>query len=184
MTAIAMILLKRLYIIGPSVGVLGEWLLWIAGILTFVTVYQYFEKGLDYIYTVENNKKNPLVRLYGFEETEGVPERVLATLKNEPDIRGLYSVSARCTLYLAQAVEKLGVKGKVHLIGSDLYPESVRYLKEGIIDIIIHKNPHYQVTVGLKHLLTYLTRREEPALKDERLTSVIVCRSNVDKYLH
>lgn len=132
----------------------------------------------------ENNKKNPLVRLYGFEETEGVPERVLDTLKNEPDIRGLYSVSARCTLYLAQAVEKLDLKGKVRLIGSDLYPESVRYLKEGIIDIIIHKNPHYQVTVGLKHLLSYLTRREEPALKDERLTSVIVCRSNVDKYLH
>ena len=60
MTAIAMILLKRLYIIGPSVGVLGEWLLWIAGILTFVTGYQYFEKCLDYIYTVENNKKNPV----------------------------------------------------------------------------------------------------------------------------
>ena len=60
MTAISMILLKHLYFIGQPVGVIGEILLWIAGILTFVTGYQYFEKCLDYIYTVENNKKNPV----------------------------------------------------------------------------------------------------------------------------
>ena len=60
MTAISMILLQRLYLIGDVVGFVGEWLLWIAGILTFVTGYQYFEKCIDYIYTVENNKKNPV----------------------------------------------------------------------------------------------------------------------------
>ena len=60
MTAISMILLQRLYLIGDVVGFIGEWLLWIAGILTFVTGYQYFEKCIDYIYTVENNKKNPV----------------------------------------------------------------------------------------------------------------------------
>ena len=60
MTAISMILLKHLYFIGQPVGVVGEILLWVAGILTFVTGYQYFEKCLDYIYTVENNKKNPV----------------------------------------------------------------------------------------------------------------------------
>lgn len=60
MVAISMILLQRLYIIGNTVGILGEWLLWIAGILTFITGYQYFEKCIDYIYTVENNKKNPV----------------------------------------------------------------------------------------------------------------------------
>lgn len=60
MVAISMILLKKLYLIGDTVGILGEWLLWIAGILTFITGYQYFEKCIDYIYTVENNKKNPV----------------------------------------------------------------------------------------------------------------------------
>lgn len=60
MTAISMILLQHLYVIGDVVGFVGEWLLWIAGILTFVTGYQYFEKCIDYIYTVENNKKNPV----------------------------------------------------------------------------------------------------------------------------
>ncbi len=60
MVAIAMILLQNLYFIGEVVGVVGEVLLWVAGILTFVTGYQYFAKCLDYIYTVENNKQNPV----------------------------------------------------------------------------------------------------------------------------
>ena len=60
MTAISMILLQHLYIIGEVVGIVGEILLWIAGILTFITGYQYFEKCLDYIYTVENKKQNPV----------------------------------------------------------------------------------------------------------------------------
>ena len=63
MVAISMILLEK---IGEPVRFMGEWMLWIAGILTFVTGYQYFEKCLDYIYTVENNKKNP-VKVVGQE---------------------------------------------------------------------------------------------------------------------
>lgn len=60
MTAISMILLQNLYLIGEPVGIVGEILLWVAGILTFVTGYQYFAKCLDYIYTVENKKQNPV----------------------------------------------------------------------------------------------------------------------------
>lgn len=63
MTAISMILLQHLPLIGAPVGVLGEWLLWVAGILTFITGYQYFDKCLDYIYTVENKKKNPVKKV-------------------------------------------------------------------------------------------------------------------------
>lgn len=39
-------------------GVLGEILLWVAGILTFITGYQYFEKSLEYI-KAENSKQKP-----------------------------------------------------------------------------------------------------------------------------
>ena len=38
-------------------GALGEFLLWIAGILTFVTGYQYFQKSMEYI-NDENKKKS------------------------------------------------------------------------------------------------------------------------------
>ena len=45
MTALSMMLLKGFWYWGG----IGELLLWIAGVLTFITGYQYFQKSLDYI---------------------------------------------------------------------------------------------------------------------------------------
>lgn len=56
MTALSMLFFKGWFIWGE----LGEGLLWVAGILTFVTGYQYFEKSLEYIKAenaVKENKK-------------------------------------------------------------------------------------------------------------------------------
>lgn len=54
MTALSMILFKDWWC---GWQVLGEVLLWIAGVLTFITGYQYFQKSLDYIRSIENAKK-------------------------------------------------------------------------------------------------------------------------------
>ena len=43
----------------PVFGFLGEILLWIAGVLTFITGYQYFQKSLDYVTEIEGGKKKP-----------------------------------------------------------------------------------------------------------------------------
>ncbi len=53
MTALAMILFNGWWIWGN----IGECLLWIAGGLTFVTGYQYFEKSLEYVRNEENKKE-------------------------------------------------------------------------------------------------------------------------------
>jgi len=52
MTALSMMLLKGFFYWGG----IGEILLWVAGILTFMTGYQYFQKSLDYIKEVEAAK--------------------------------------------------------------------------------------------------------------------------------
>lgn len=63
MTALSMILLSRIWVVnifGEDVmvwGVIGEILLWVAGVLTFMTGYDYFKKSLDYIKGLEENKK-------------------------------------------------------------------------------------------------------------------------------
>ena len=53
MTALSMMLLKGFFYWGE----IGEVLLWIAGVLTFITGYQYFQKSLDYVKATEKNKK-------------------------------------------------------------------------------------------------------------------------------
>lgn len=53
MTALAMMLFRDLWI---GWGVLGEVLLWIAAILTFITGYQYYQKSLEYVKAEEAKK--------------------------------------------------------------------------------------------------------------------------------
>ena len=55
MTALSMMLLKGVWYWGG----IGEVLLWVAGVLTFVTGYQYFQKSLDYICETEKCAKVP-----------------------------------------------------------------------------------------------------------------------------
>ena len=52
MTALAMMLFNGFW----HWNGIGEFLLWIAGILTFITGYQYFQKSVDYIKSVEAAK--------------------------------------------------------------------------------------------------------------------------------
>lgn len=53
MTALAMMLFNGLWIWNH----IGEVLLWIAGALTFITGYQYFQKSVDYVKSLENAKQ-------------------------------------------------------------------------------------------------------------------------------
>jgi len=55
MTALSMMLLKGFWCWGG----IGEILLWVAGALTFITGYQYFQKSLDYICATEKCAKVP-----------------------------------------------------------------------------------------------------------------------------
>ncbi|MBQ6362612.1 MAG: LacI family DNA-binding transcriptional regulator [Lachnospiraceae bacterium] len=118
----------------------------------------------------------------GAAEDTTVTSRVRACIEQNPTIGGMYSVNARGTLQLVDAVRALGLEGKIKIIGSDLYRESAQLLREGIIHYIIYKNPRNQARTGIQYMLDHLIWGTEPDTKDQRLTSLIVCRSNVDKY--
>ncbi len=72
MTALSMILAapaKFFNVWEPFWSGLGEILLWIAGALTFITGYQYFQKSLDYIRAVEKAKKKSSAKETAAPET-------------------------------------------------------------------------------------------------------------------
>lgn len=70
MTALSMLFFRGWFIW----GVLGEILLWVAGILTFITGYQYYEKSLTYIKS-ENGKKGSPVATVVREEKVSSKEK-------------------------------------------------------------------------------------------------------------
>lgn len=115
MVAIAMILLQKLPLIGTPVGDAGELLLWAAGILTFITGYQYFEKCLDYIYTVENNKNNPVKQVE--KEVKKIAVKVKKSvekvvIKKTPAVKGAKKEKA-VTKKASTAKAKKTTKAKV-----------------------------------------------------------------------
>lgn len=55
MTALSMLLLKGVWYWGG----IGEILLWVAAVLTFITGYQYFQKSLDYVRKMNKTGKTP-----------------------------------------------------------------------------------------------------------------------------
>lgn len=135
-------------------------------------------------YIRENNVKNKVIKLYGGDNSDDMTERIKDVLAHNDNIQGLYSVNARCSLILAQAVEAGGYgTDRYRMVGSDIYPESVDYMKKGIIDLIIDKNPCQQAVVGFHRLINYLVRHEVPFEKEEYVPSTIICRSNLEKYI-
>jgi phosphatidylglycerophosphate synthase len=53
MTALSMMLFRELWV---GWSYLGEFLLWVAAVLTFITGYQYYQKSLDYVKAEEAKK--------------------------------------------------------------------------------------------------------------------------------
>lgn len=72
MTALAMMLFKDLW---AGWGYIGEALLWIAAVLTFITGYQYYQKSLEYVKAEEERKKNPVKKVA--EAVKAVAETVV-----------------------------------------------------------------------------------------------------------
>ena len=66
MTALSMMLLRGFWYWGQ----IGEFLLWIAGILTFITGYQYFQKSLDYVKEAEAARKSVVAKAQKVSESE------------------------------------------------------------------------------------------------------------------
>lgn len=87
MTALSMILLKGVWYWGG----IGEVLLWIAGILTFITGYQYFQKSLDYISETEKCAKIPPMPKLPLEKLKKpvllAKDKVAKTTKNAKAIK-------------------------------------------------------------------------------------------------
>lgn len=66
MVALAMMMFRDLWI---GWGYIGEFLLWVAAILTFITGYQYYQKSLDYVRAEEAKKIKEVVVVAEKNET-------------------------------------------------------------------------------------------------------------------
>lgn len=112
-------------------------------------------------------------------ETEKRYERLLRFLKDEKEIGGCFSVYARGSVLLGQALEESGRAGQLAAVGSDLFPENIEYLKKGVFTNLYLKNPYAQSYLAAKILVEFLLKGTRPAMDLLNVGSEIVFRSSI-----
>jgi LacI family transcriptional regulator len=81
-------------------------------------------------------------------------------LESHPDLKGVFVTNA--TTYKAAEFLKRRQRGKsIHVIGYDLIPANIRYIKEGWIDFLIHQRPETQGYMGIYTLYRWLVLGEK-----------------------
>lgn len=75
-------------------------------------------------------------------------------IKNETNLKGLFVTTSK-VYQVAHVLKKIN-RSDINLIGYDLLDENVTYLKQGVIDFLIHQNPKQQTYLALKNSIEHL----------------------------
>lgn len=99
-------------------------------------------------------------------------------LRKHPDLKGVFVTNA-ATHLAAAYLKSCGLGRKVAVIGYDLVPENVRYLREGLINFLISQQPERQGYEGIMTLYRHVLLKE--AVLPKITTQLdIVTSENVD----
>ncbi|WP_348267819.1 LacI family DNA-binding transcriptional regulator [Edaphobacter paludis] len=104
--------------------------------------------------------------------------RQLMQARNRPE--GLYLSTAN-SMPVLQALDELGMLGKVSIVTTDLYHELVPLIELGKVLATLHQRPFTQGKLAFEQLLAYLLRddKRQPFI---RLAPHIVFRSNLSLF--
>jgi ABC-type sugar transport system, periplasmic component len=99
------------------------------------------------------NITNPDIQIIELYETKNHPERIAQTVKDFlrtfDDVRGIYINNARTTEQLCKSMIHYPHDVKLKIVGSELFPESIQYLKSGLLCALIDQKPYDQGYKGI-----------------------------------
>ncbi len=107
-------------------------------------------------------------------EVENIFEELL---NEEKDLQGVF-VSNSHTYEVAQYLENTNVDKKIYLIGFDLVPDNIEYMKKDIIDFLISQNPEQQGYAGIYSLYRKLVVGEKVS-KEITIPIEIITKENL-----
>lgn len=115
------------------------------------------------------------------ESAAGAAAQLAALLAKDPPF-AIYSASARLSVAAAQAVRQAGLAGRVRVIGSDCFDESLVLLREGALTAIIDKKIPRQAFLAMRALFHHAVRGQRPESGVLYVNPEIVLRSSLEHY--
>ncbi|HQV31697.1 MAG TPA: substrate-binding domain-containing protein, partial [Calditrichia bacterium] len=94
--------------------------------------------------------------------------------------RGIFVINSKI-FEVADYLSNRGLGEQVALVGYDLIPQNIKFLKQGVIDFLISQSPELQGYTGLISLYRHLMFQESIDL-EIRLPIEIITKENVDSY--
>jgi LacI family transcriptional regulator len=98
-----------------------------------------------------------------------------------PELEGIYINSAN-SLTVCQKLEELGLGGKIKVVASDVFPELLKYMRQGIVHASIFQDPFNQGRRALKQLYGCIAEGEV-CEKNILVRPQVVLHSNMDTFI-
>lgn len=88
------------------------------------------------------------------------PTKAIATIQRELEsstpVYAIYACSTRSTAVVAELLEKKGAYHDIRTIGSDVFPESVEYLRRGVLQALLNSRPKEMAYRAARTLTSHL----------------------------
>lgn len=118
-----------------------------------------------------------ILKLSNFGGIETTSHSIAQFLTADFDIAGIYSCSARNTVAICKAMDEAGKR--VPAVGSDVFEESIRLIREGKLSATIHKRHYEQTYRAIQVLVEHLTKNYVPEKDVELVMPVVAMRGNI-----
>ncbi len=129
--------------------------------------------------------RNGAEDIFEFMPTNSVIESNIAAFTKKlqsGNFGGCCAISARDSIALSAALEKTGLAKRITAMGSDLFPENVESLRNGVFCGIMQKNPYQQGYLAAQYIIEYLLRSKRPPSDVVKLGCETVFKSNLPLY--
>lgn len=140
------------------------------------------ERGFrDYI--SEKKIKHFNIHSYNLEICEEDElNRKISTIIRRDNIDGIFVSTSKGSSLTAYTLGNIGRKDIV-LVGYDMLKDNIMYLKEGLINYLIHQNPERQAFLGISYMSNFLLFKKQPPVTD-LFPLEIVTKENIDSFLN
>jgi LacI family transcriptional regulator len=137
-------------------------------------------EGFD-SYLRDKGLPNPVYKVYssGIKQRDG--ENMLSAIReNKPG--ACCSVNARGSVLLGNALRGEGLTDRIIAVGSDLFRENLRFMRDGVFTSLLHKNSYMLAYVAAKYLVNFLVKDMSPPADTINVGGEIIFQSNASMF--
>jgi LacI family transcriptional regulator len=89
-----------------------------------------------------------------------------------------FCVNARGSVLMGKTITEMALTEKIIAVGSDIFKESLGFLKRGVFTNLLHKNTYIQAYVAAKYLADFLLKDIRPPGEIINVGTELVFQSN------